>query len=106
MPLDAVECLRRLLLHVLPRGFQHIRHYGFLANRGREEQLTRCRQLLQPSATAAPVGIPIISDAGGTGLGLVIAKAIIEKHQGSISVASVPGEGTQFRVLLPVLGRR
>jgi len=66
MTLDAVEFIRHFLLHVLPRGFQHIRHYGFLANRVREEQLTRCRQLLQPSAAASPVGIPIISDAGAT----------------------------------------
>jgi signal transduction histidine kinase len=43
-----------------------------------------------------------VNDSGGTGLGLVIAKAIIEKHQGSIEVASLPGEGTHFRVLLPL----
>jgi hypothetical protein len=66
MTLDAVACLRRFLLHVLPRGFQHIRHYGFLAHRVREERLTRCRQLLQPSAAASPVGIPLISAAGAT----------------------------------------
>jgi PAS domain S-box-containing protein len=45
---------------------------------------------------------PVVNDSGGTGLGLVIAKAIIEKHQGSIEVASLPGEGTHFRVLLPL----
>ena len=31
--LDAHEFMRRFLLHVLPGGFQRIRHYGFLANR-------------------------------------------------------------------------
>jgi two-component system sensor histidine kinase EvgS len=46
---------------------------------------------------------PVVTDTGGTGLGLVIAKAIIERHQGRIEVASVPGEGTHFRVVLPVL---
>jgi signal transduction histidine kinase len=45
---------------------------------------------------------PVVTDTGGTGLGLVIAKAIIERHQGRIEVASVPGEGTHFRVVLPV----
>jgi signal transduction histidine kinase len=45
---------------------------------------------------------PVVTDTGGTGLGLVIAKAIIERHKGRIEVASVPGEGTHFRVLLPV----
>jgi PAS domain S-box-containing protein len=44
----------------------------------------------------------VVADTGGTGLGLVIAKAIIERHKGRIEVASVPGEGTHFRVVLPV----
>ncbi len=34
------------MLHVLPRGFVRIRSFGLLANRGRDEQLARCRQLL------------------------------------------------------------
>ena len=38
----------------------------------------------------------------GTGLGLTIAKAIIERHEGSIEVDSAPGEGTTMRVRLPV----
>ncbi|ADW16876.1 signal transduction histidine kinase, nitrogen specific, NtrB [Desulfobulbus propionicus DSM 2032] len=39
----------------------------------------------------------------GTGLGLCIAKSIVEKHQGVIGVKSTPGEGSIFRVTLPVL---
>jgi PAS domain S-box-containing protein len=37
----------------------------------------------------------------GTGLGLTIAKAIVEGHGGRVEVESVEGEGTTFRVLLP-----
>jgi len=46
MTLDAVEFLRRLLLHVLPRGFQRMRHYGLFANGQRKGKLPRCRELL------------------------------------------------------------
>ena len=46
MTLDAFEFLRRFLLHVLPRGFMHIRYYGFLANRNRHQKLQRIRSLL------------------------------------------------------------
>lgn len=41
-------------------------------------------------------------DQGGTGLGLTIAKLIIDNHQGKISVWSVPNEGTIFRIELPL----
>lgn len=38
----------------------------------------------------------------GTGLGLSVCLGIIRQHRGEISVKSVPGEGTTFRVLLPL----
>jgi hypothetical protein len=50
MTLSADEFLRRFLLHVLPDGFQRIRHYGLLGNRHRAENLARCRELLGVSA--------------------------------------------------------
>jgi hypothetical protein len=53
MKLDGVEFLRRFLLHVLPRGFARIRHYGLLGNRKRTAKLTACRLLL-----GAPMPVP------------------------------------------------
>ena len=50
MRLDADEFIRRFLLHVLPRGFTRLRHYGLLANRCRARKLALCRDLLgQPA---------------------------------------------------------
>jgi PAS domain S-box-containing protein len=45
----------------------------------------------------------VVTEAGGTGLGLVIAKSIVERHEGTIEVESRPGEGTRFRVRIPCL---
>ena len=53
MTLPAMEFIRRFLLHVLPDGFMRIRHFGFLANRVKKQNLGRCRQLLGLS-TALP----------------------------------------------------
>jgi hypothetical protein len=59
LTISADEFLRRFLLHSLPKGFQRIRYFGFLANRFRQEKLTLCRPLIQgirgdllPPATA------------------------------------------------------
>jgi two-component system OmpR family sensor kinase len=38
--------------------------------------------------------------SGGSGLGLSIARALIEAHGGTIDVQSTPGEGTTFSILL------
>ncbi len=60
MTLAADEFLRRFLLHVLPRGFVRIRHFGFLANRTRATLIPLCRRLLMETPQSAP------PTAGGT----------------------------------------
>jgi Putative transposase/Transposase zinc-binding domain len=59
MTLTATEFLRRFFLHVLPKGFVRIRHFGFLGNRFRAARVKLCRQLLtnapaQPSTAQVP----------------------------------------------------
>ncbi len=46
MTLPTHEFIRRFLMHVLPKGFHRIRHYGFLANGNRAANVARARQLL------------------------------------------------------------
>ncbi len=46
MALSLDEFLRRFLLHLLPKGFVRIRHFGFLANRRRTALLSLCYRLL------------------------------------------------------------
>ena len=48
--LEAVEFLRRFVLHILPKGFHKIRYFGLMANCHRQAQLARCRALLGQSA--------------------------------------------------------
>jgi len=60
MTLEADEFIRRFLLHALPRGFQRIRHYGFLASANRRGKLALCRNLLSVN----PAGLlPLIAVA-------------------------------------------
>ncbi len=55
MTVTAGEFIRRFLLHVLPEGFMRIRHYGYLANRHRQQRLELCRRLLgSAAATETP----------------------------------------------------
>lgn len=58
------------------------------------EHLTK---IFDPFFTTKPVG-------EGTGLGLSISHSIIERHGGTILVASTPGQGTTFTITIPVNG--
>ena len=56
MTLLASEFIRRFLMHVLPRGFVRIRHFGWMSNRHRTELAALCREFL--GVETAPARLP------------------------------------------------
>jgi hypothetical protein len=88
--LAADEFMRRFLLHVLPKGFQRIRHYGFLACRNKQTALARCRELLG-------VPKPTPSDKKSTAEWLLLLTGL------DISRCPQCGHGPLERVKLPPL---
>src|SRR6516165_12596224 len=86
MTLAPAEFIRRFLMHVLPKGFHRIRHYGLLANAGvtRAEKLARARQLiaavdllpqLPRDATCQPTRLPLDHPCPHCGSRMVIIEA-------------------------------
>ncbi len=84
MRLEAVEFMRRFLLHVLPKGFVRIRHYGLLSNRSRKQKLRLCRRLLgsvvepesdtEPARSTEPASSPDLCPACQQGQLLTMGK--------------------------------
>jgi hypothetical protein len=89
MTLDAEEFIRRFLLHVLPKGFVRIRHYGLLAGRNVDTKLADCRRLLGAGAepttdAAAAANEPITADgeaADGASLRCPHCHAPLRRHE-------------------------
>jgi hypothetical protein len=59
MTLDVGEFIRRFLLHVLPKGFHRIRHYGLFASANRAETIARARELFGLATPAAEATVEI-----------------------------------------------
>ena len=78
-------------------------------------RLTACTEKMVLKITISDTGCGILADEissifepfithkpDGTGLGLTITRRVIQAHGGSVKVSSVPGDGTEFTILLPV----
>jgi hypothetical protein len=66
MTLATHEFIRRFLMHVLPKGFHRIRHYGLLANGQRAANLDRARELLHVAPPATASGIVETAHVSGS----------------------------------------
>jgi Putative transposase len=95
MTLAVEEFTRRFLQHVLPKGFVRIRHYGLLANRGREEKLSQCRELL--AKAKAPPALSRVQPATveqpprcrACGQGVMIGVGLLPRQFGEDAAAEV-----------------
>jgi hypothetical protein len=66
MTLAPDEFIRRFLLHVLPKGFHRIRHYGLLASAGCKTNIARARELIAiPSPSISPLAVGVATAAAG-----------------------------------------
>ena len=92
MTLDSAEFIRRFLIHILPNRFHRIRHYGFLANAVRADQLALARDALNVKTPP-----PELSDAeqDSTDNSFVCKKCgqpmlIIEVFEGTVHARAPP----------------
>ena len=67
MTLDTDEFIRRFLIHVLPKGFHRIRHYGLFANTVRKDNLSKARALLDVDHDKVDATNEVANDPDDTG---------------------------------------
>ena len=95
LTVGGAEFLRRFLLHVLPKGFMRIRHYGLLANCQRRAKLARAREAL----AALP-------DSEVTGGARSVTLATSEAAEKCARSCPVCGQDLAVIAMLPIMHRR
>ena len=100
------ELLKQVLLNILINAVQAISARGKI--RIQTWQYSDSQQAISMRTTAVALISRCRSDpffttkASGTGLGLALSQRIINAHQGDIRVASLPGYGATFTLILPI----
>ncbi|MBV9290822.1 MAG: hypothetical protein JO222_00100 [Frankiales bacterium] len=103
------DMLRQVVLNLVSNGYQAMTDGGVLtvgvrAVDGAVQLAVRDNGAGMSAETRGRLFEPFFTTkARGVGLGLAVSKRIVEAHHGDISVDSVEGEGSEFRVTLPVI---
>jgi signal transduction histidine kinase len=112
------EDLRRVILILLDNAIKYTGESGrivvALSMGAATEQLSMALRITDTGIGIPPEDLPHIFDrfyraakdrsrmTGGAGLGLTIARYLVERHGGRVEVESTPGKGSAFWVFLPV----
>ena len=104
---DPVQ-IHQVILNLLLNGIQAIAGEGKVEVTVRRERQSAVVRVADTGRGIATDSLPKIfkpfftTRNEGTGLGLSLAKGIVESHGGRIEVSSAPGQGAQFEVWLPI----
>ncbi|MGA9566158.1 MAG: ATP-binding protein [Candidatus Korobacteraceae bacterium] len=99
--------INQVLLNLLLNAIQSMDKAGAIRVTVQQEEDAVAIVIADEGKGIAPEHLPNIfrpfftTKGHGTGLGLSLARRMVESHGGTISVVSTPGRGTQFTVLLP-----
>lgn len=104
------ERMLRVLLNAADNACKALRNGGKISLRSQIEDDAVLISISDTGVGMAPEVLEHIfepfyssSSAGGTGLGMIIIKNIVEAHHGTVTVLSTVGQGTDVRIRLPVL---
>ena len=93
---NAAQAMETPGVITLKSGMQDAQHVWLsISDTGQGIKPEHLNHIFDPFFTTKPVGI-------GTGLGLSLVFGIINRHHGHIEVSSQPGQGTTFRIVLPI----
>lgn len=103
----------RVLLNLIRNAVEAMDGYGVLRISATKADKHLCIAISDTGCGIPPELLPQIFEPfvtlgkpNGTGLGMAIAKSVVEAHGGSISVKSKVGDGTTMQVLLPIIAKR